>query len=138
MLEAFVPDECINQISPLAKKRPVTGPVLDIDSMKNLLKDEELIKDCLNLMVTGIEKDLIKLPYLHQTADWQIIREIAHKWQGASSYCGANRLEQACMHLVDYLWENGPGKRANSLYQQLTQEMETAKTVCEDYIKKTK
>lgn len=135
LLETFVPNQCINKISPLAKKRPVTGPVLEIDSMKALLKNEVLIKDCLKLMVTGIEQDFTKLPYLHQTANWQGIREIAHKWQGASSYCGANRLEQACMHLVDYLRENGPNESANTLYRQLIQEMEAAKAVCEDYIK---
>lgn len=135
LLKTFVPDECINQVSPLAKKRPVTGPVIDIDSMKTLLKNEELIKDCLKLMMTGIEKDLIKLPYLHQIGNWQAVREIAHKWQGGSSYCGANRLEQACKHLVDYLRDNGSGQRADSLYQQLIQEMESAQTVCEDYIK---
>lgn len=136
LLTTFVPDECSNQISPLAKERPVTGPVLDVDSLKTLLKKEDLIKDCLNLMMTGLEKDLLKLCYLHQTGNWQSIREIAHKWQGGSSYCGAKRLEQACKHLVDYLRENGSSERINTLYQQFIQEMETTKTVCEDYIKK--
>lgn len=136
LLTTFVPDACINQSSTLSEIHPVTGPVLDIDSMKAVLKNEDLIKDCINLMITGLEKDLVELPRLHQSTNWQAIREIAHKWQGGSSYCGAKRLEQACKHLVDYLREHGPNGQTNGLYRQLIQEMEAAKTVCEVYIKK--
>lgn len=48
---------------------------------------------------------------------------------------GAKRLEQACKQIDDYLRENGPKGQTNALYRQLIQEMEDAKTVCEDYIK---
>ncbi|TLY47950.1 MAG: response regulator [Gammaproteobacteria bacterium] len=134
LLKTFVPDTNVNQI-PSTMSRPITGAVLDMDAMKNILKDEELIKDCLHLMVLGLKKDLVELPRLHQSANWQAIREIAHKRQGGASYCGAKRLEQACKQIDDYIRENGPNGQTNTLYRQLIQEMEAAKAVCEDYIK---
>lgn len=135
LLKTFIPDASLNQVFSPAEIRPITGAVLDINAMKSLLKNEELIKDCLHLMVIGLKKDLIELPRLHQSANWQAIREIAHRRQGGASYCGAQRLEQACKQIDDYLRENGPNGQTNTLYRQLIQEMETAKTMCEDYIK---
>jgi HPt (histidine-containing phosphotransfer) domain-containing protein len=92
------------------------------------------MKDCVNLMLTGLERDLAKLPRLHQVSDWKSIRELAHKLRGGSGYCGAKRLEQACQQIIDYLRENDPGERANVLYHQLTQEMMASKAVYEDYV----
>lgn len=138
LLAAFVPDTCINQSYLFTEIRPVSGPVLDVDAMKALLKNEGLIKDCINLIINGLEKELVKLPELYQVANWHTIREIAHKLQGGASYCGAKRLEQACKQIVDYLRENGPAKHANALYQQLLQEMQAAKTVYKDYLKNKK
>jgi CheY-like chemotaxis protein len=135
LLTTFVPDACINQVSSLTDTRPVTGPVLDVKAMKALLKNEELIKDCIHLMLIGLKNDLVELPRLHQSANWQAIREIAHKRQGGASYCGAKRLEQACKQLDDYIREHGPIGQTNQLYRQLIKEMESAQTVCENYIK---
>lgn len=136
LLKTFVPDTNVNQISS-ASSHSITGAVLDIDAMKDILKDEELIKDCLHLMVLGLKKDLLELPRLHQSANWQVIREIAHKRQGGASYCGAQRLEQACKRIDDYIRQNGPNGQTNTLYRQLIQEMEAAKELFEDYIKKS-
>ena len=133
LLKTFVP-ETVNQIPTVTEIRPISGAVLDIDAMKSILKNEELIKDCLHLMVLGLKKDLVELPRLHQSANWQAIREIAHKRQGGASYCGAKRLEQACKQIDDYIREKGPNGLANTLYRQLIQEMEAAKTVCEEYL----
>jgi two-component system, OmpR family, aerobic respiration control sensor histidine kinase ArcB len=135
LLKTFVPDTNENQVSFPAEIRPITGPVLDVDAMKALLKNEKLIKDCMHLMVTELEKDLNTFPHLHQAANWQTIQDLAHKWQGGASYCGTKRLEQACKQIIDYLRENDSGKCAQVLYYQLLQEMETAKEVCEDYLK---
>lgn len=134
LLKTFVPETNVNPIPTAAKIRPISGPVLDIDAMKAILKNEELIKDCMHLMVLGLKKDLVELPRLHQSANWQAIREVAHKRQGGASYCGAKRLEQACKQIDDYIRENGPNAQANTLYRQLVQEMEAAKTVCEEYL----
>lgn len=134
LLKTFIPDN-ENQISSATKIQPISGPVLDIDAMKAILKDEELIKDCIHLMVLGLKKDLVELPELHKSANWQAIREIAHKRQGGASYCGAKRLEQACKQIDDYIRENGPNRQTNKLYRQLIQEMEAAKSKCEDYLK---
>ncbi|HEY2566678.1 MAG TPA: ATP-binding protein [Candidatus Aquirickettsiella sp.] len=136
LLKTFVPDASVNQVSSLAEIRPISGAVLDIDAMKAVLKNEELIKDCIHLMVLGLKKDLVELPRLHQSSNWQAIREIAHKRQGGASYCGTKRLEQACKQIDDYIRENGPNEQANTLYRQLIQEMEAAKTMCEDYLYK--
>ncbi|MEN9449685.1 MAG: hypothetical protein RJA83_299 [Pseudomonadota bacterium] len=135
LLKTFVPDSSVNQVSAVTEIRPITGAVLDIDAMKAILKNKELIKDCIHLMIIGLKKDLVELPRLHQSANWQAIREIAHKRQGGASYCGAKRLEQACKQIDDYIRENGPKGQTNTLYRQLVQEMETAKEVCEDYLK---
>lgn len=135
LLKTFIPDTHVNQIFSTTKIRPISGAVLDIDAMESILKDKELIKDCLHLMVLGLKKDLVELPELHKSANWQAIREIAHKRQGGASYCGAKRLEQACKQIDDYIREKGPNGQTNELYRQLIQEMDDAKTVCEDYIK---
>ncbi len=135
LLKTFVPDTSTNGIASSTGIRPVTGAVLDVDALKAILKDEELIKDCLHLMVLGLKKDLVELPRLHQSANWQAIREIAHKRQGGASYCEVKRLEQACKQIDDYIREKGPNDQANTLYRQLIQEMESAQTVCEEYLK---
>ena len=135
LLKTFVPESSVNQMASSTGIHLITGIVLDVDEMKSILKDQELIEDCLHLMVLGLKKDLIELPKLHQSANWQAIREIAHKRQGGASYCGAKRLEMACKQIDDCIRENGPNKQANMLYRQLIQEMEAAKTVFEEYIK---
>jgi CheY-like chemotaxis protein len=56
LLAAFVPDACINQSYLFTEIRPVSGPVLDVDAMKALLKNEGLIKDCINLIINGFTK----------------------------------------------------------------------------------
>ena len=136
LLKTFVPDTDINQVSSSTERRPISGAVLDIDAMKAILKNDELIKDCIHLMIIGLKKELVELPRLHQSANWQAIREIAHRRQGGASYCGAKRLEQACKQIDDYIREHGPNGQTNTLYRQLIQEMEAAKEVCEDYFKK--
>jgi len=135
LLKTFVPDTDINQVSSSTERRPISGAVLDIDAMKAILKNDELIKDCIHLMIIGLKKELVELPRLHQSANWQAIREIAHRRQGGASYCGAKRLEQACKQLDDYIREHGPKEQTNALYRELIQEMEAAQAVCEDYLK---
>jgi HPt (histidine-containing phosphotransfer) domain-containing protein len=133
LLKTFVPD---TQISSPTEIHPISGAVLDIDAMKVILKNDELIKDCIHLMKIELKKDIAELSRFQQSADWQAIREIAHRRQGGASYCGAKRLEQACKQIDDYLREQGPNGQTNGLYQQLIQEMQTAQTVCEDYLSK--
>lgn len=135
LLKTFVPEVNVNQASS-AGMYPITGAVLDIDAMKVLLKNEELIKDCIHLMLIELKKNLVEIPRLHQSANWQAIREIAHKMQGGACYCGAKRLEQACQQIDDYIRENGPTGQTNEFYRQLIKEIETAREVFEDYIKK--
>jgi PAS domain S-box-containing protein len=135
LLKTFVPDTDINQVSSSTERRPISGAVLDIDAMKAILKNDELIKDCIHLMIIGLKKELVELPRLHQSANWQAIREIAHRRQGGASYCGAKRLEQACKQIDDYIREHGPKEQTNALYRELIQEMEAAQAVCEDYLK---
>ena len=133
LLTTFVPDTCIHQDFS-TDRRSISGPVLDVDAMKVLLKNEDLIKDCINLMIEGLARDLAKLPDLHQSSDWKSIREIAHKLRSGCAYCGAKRLGQVCQQIVDYLREKDSGERTDILYDQLTQEMIAAKAVYEDYV----
>ncbi|TLY47019.1 MAG: response regulator [Gammaproteobacteria bacterium] len=131
LLTTFSPDE---QKSFSSDINHITGPVFDAEVMRDVLKNEELIKDCIDLMKTELEKDLMKLPELQQANNWQAIREIVHEWQGRSVYCGAKRLEQACRQIIDYFnHTKNSDNNANDLYQQLIQEMKTAKEAYKNY-----
>lgn len=135
LLTTFVPEVCIHQELLHFDTPPLTGSVLNTEAIQELLKDEKLIKECVTLMLSRLEKDLAKLPRLYQSSDWKSIQELAHKLRGSAAYCGAQRLGQACQQLIDYLRKNDSGKRADVLYEQLTQEMIAAKAVYEDYVR---
>lgn len=123
LLSTFVGDEASNQSSSSAS--PIRGAVLDFERIKTLLEDDELIKECGELMISGLGKDLEKLAGWHRTSDWESIQAIAHKWRGAASYYGAKRLEQACEKLDSALVDACPSEKLNNLYQQLLQEIDS-------------
>ncbi|MCZ6909740.1 MAG: Hpt domain-containing protein [Rickettsia endosymbiont of Ixodes persulcatus] len=59
--------------------------------------------------------------------DWVAIKNMAHKWKGGASYCGASRLEQACEQLTAVLQKPNSLEDAEVLYQQLIQVAEETK-----------
>jgi two-component system aerobic respiration control sensor histidine kinase ArcB len=131
LLAAFVQNEPADQA--LLSNTPATkDAVLDFDELKALLKDDELIEECRELMISGLSEDLVKLANWYQTSDWESIQAIAHKWQGGASYCGAKRLEQACKKFSE-CWAMDEREQLRTLYQQLVQEMESVKEVCVNY-----
>jgi two-component system, OmpR family, aerobic respiration control sensor histidine kinase ArcB len=126
LLNAFIPNEVAIdnplQISKL-EAEIVSGPAFDFAVLNGLLKDEKLIQECLNLMISMLNEDLAKLPHLNTEIDWEMIRSIAHKWKGSASYCGAYRLEQACQLMETYL-QIGCLEEADRFYRTMIQEME--------------
>ena len=131
LLSTFVRDEACSQLSSIAS--PTRGAVVDFGIIKTLLEDDELIKECRELMLSGLSEDLEKLASWYQSSDWESIQAIAHKWRGAASYYGAKRLEQACEKL-DVAWvDAGPNEKFNNLYEQLIQEMDSVIEVLKNY-----
>ena len=62
----------------------------------------------------------------HESSDWSAIKDLAHKWKGGASYCGASRLEQVCKEIGSALKAESPEK-PEILYQTLLQVAEETK-----------
>ncbi|OIZ98999.1 hypothetical protein BEV13_06410 [Rickettsiella grylli] len=107
----------------------IRGAVIDFDEIKKILRDEKVIEECQQLMITGLSEDLVKLAAGYQSEDWESIQATAHKWQGGAVYYGAKRLEQACKNFNEY-WSTSKKEYLKTLYHQLVQEMEAVKAVC--------
>ncbi|WP_218814004.1 ATP-binding protein [Rickettsiella endosymbiont of Dermanyssus gallinae] len=100
--------------------------ILNIEQAVKLVGKKEVVKECLDLLVSGLNKELDIIKQQHKENDWQAIRNMAHKWKGGASYCCANRLEQACEQLAAVLRTESL-EEAEVLYQQLIQVAEETK-----------
>jgi two-component system, OmpR family, aerobic respiration control sensor histidine kinase ArcB len=107
-------------------------PVLDIKRAAQLWSSEILVKEGLNLLVKELTEDLKKLQQQHVNKDWQAIREIAHKWRGGATYCGAMQLEQACEELETCL-QTGACERED-IFQRLIQKAKMTKKVAVQHV----
>nr|WP_280521758.1 response regulator [Rickettsiella grylli] len=74
-------------------------PLLDKKKAIRLLGTDETFQELLELLVSGLTKEIAALKQYHQDTDWQSIRALAHKWEGGTNYCGASRLEHACKEI---------------------------------------
>ncbi|MFZ0219644.1 MAG: response regulator [Candidatus Aquirickettsiella sp.] len=139
ILEAFVPSyqktSPYSVVSESENSMDKELAVLDVDKAFQLGGNKEFVKETFTLMINNLIENLDEFPQLFKRKEWQAIKDRAHKLKGGASYCGALRLEQACKQIDDYIREHGPIGQTNQLYQQLIKEMESAQTVCEDYIK---
>jgi two-component system, OmpR family, aerobic respiration control sensor histidine kinase ArcB len=96
--------------------------VLDLEQAEKLVGNKRFVKECLVLLIKGLTEDVQRLKHHHKAHDWLSIKNLAHKWQGGASYCGANRLIQACQQL-DSALGNEPveTEKVELLYQHLLQ-----------------
>jgi two-component system, OmpR family, aerobic respiration control sensor histidine kinase ArcB len=137
ILDAFVPSYQQSLLQYSAISEPVNIEteiaVLDVDKAIQLTGSKEFVKEAFTLMISGLVKDLDTLQQLSKKNDWQAIMDIAHKWKGGASYCGAFRLEQACQKLIIYL-RAGSVENAKVFYDDMIQEMIAAKEAANAYI----
>jgi two-component system, OmpR family, aerobic respiration control sensor histidine kinase ArcB len=136
ILDAFVPSYQQSLLQYSAISEPVNVEteiaVLDVDKAIQLTGSKEFVKEAFTLMISGLIKDLDTLQQLSKKNDWQAIMDIAHKWKGGASYCGAFRLEQACQKLITYL-QTGSVENAKIFYDDMVREMIAAKEAASAY-----
>ncbi|WP_218814136.1 ATP-binding protein [Rickettsiella endosymbiont of Dermanyssus gallinae] len=95
-------------------------PLLNKEKAIGLLGSEETLHELLELLVSSLTKEIAELKQYHQNKDWQSIGNLAHKWKGGASYCGASRLEQVCKEIGAVLRAKSP-EEPEILYPQLLQ-----------------
>ncbi|WP_218814559.1 ATP-binding protein [Rickettsiella endosymbiont of Dermanyssus gallinae] len=100
--------------------------LLNIERAVELIGKKEVVKECLDLLVSGLNEEVEIIKQQHKKSDWLAIRNMAHKWKGGASYCSASRLEQACEQLAAAIQTKSP-EEMEVLYQQLIQVAEATK-----------
>ena len=138
ILDAFIPNyqQTLSQYSVISEPENIMEKdlaVLDVDKAIQLTGSKEFVKEAFTLMINGLVKDLDILQQLSKKNDWQAIRDIAHKWKGGASYCGAFRLERACQTLITYL-QSGYVENVKVFYDDMVREMISAKEAASAYI----
>ena len=127
ILDAFISQQHPSQkVIATSKDSLQSASLLNIERAVELVGNKEVVKDCLELLVSGLSKDLEVIKQCHKEGDWVAIRNMAHKWKGGAGYCGASRLEQACEQLAAAL-QIKPFEKAEVRYQQLIQVAEETK-----------
>lgn len=86
------------------------------------------------LLKSELTKELSDLKQYHQARDWPAIRNLAHKWQGGASYCGASRLVKTCKQLEAVLRREVSEEETEKCYQQLLQVATKTKEATEKFI----
>jgi len=127
ILSAFISHKNQSQtVLPEASDSLQSTAILNMEQAAKLIGKKEMVKECLDLLVSGLNKELAIIKQQHKENDWPAIRNMAHKWKGGASYCGASRLEQICEQLTAAI----PTKSLEEievLYQQLIQVAEETK-----------
>ncbi|WP_010598615.1 Hpt domain-containing protein [Rickettsiella massiliensis] len=105
-------DESLNDLQSLS--------LLDKEKAIELVGSEKILHELLELLVSGLTKEITELKQYHNDNNWQGIGALAHKWEGGASYCGAIRLEQVCQEMQIILLSKS-SEELEMLYQQLLQ-----------------
>jgi two-component system, OmpR family, aerobic respiration control sensor histidine kinase ArcB len=100
--------------------------LIDVDRAIQLIGSKKFANETWDLLVSSLTEELAILKQYHQASDWLAIKALAHKWRGGASYCGANRLGQACQRLEAALQAESL-EAAEKHYQQLLQVAEATK-----------
>jgi two-component system, OmpR family, aerobic respiration control sensor histidine kinase ArcB len=120
ILNAFLSHPQLSDLTEEKSETELTSwPILDKDQALKLLNSKEMVNEMLVLLENELTKELGHLKQHHQSHNWAAIRELAHKWQGGASYCGARRLVKACQQLEVSLRQKDPKEETEKLYQQL-------------------
>ncbi|WP_126322623.1 Hpt domain-containing protein [Candidatus Rickettsiella viridis] len=116
-----------NEPAESVKSAPIQDlPILDIKKAIETLGKKETVKDCLDLLASELSKELEEIKQYHKNSDWPAIKNLAHKWKGGASYCGASRLEQVCQDIGTALRAES-SEKPEMLYQTLLQVAEATK-----------
>jgi len=97
--------------------------IIDFKIAKEILGNEKVIKQVLTMLINNLKEEDIKLDEAYEKKDWGKIQEIAHKFSGGASYCGALRLKEACTSLKNYITQNNL-ELSHSYYHKMRQEMQ--------------
>lgn len=89
--------------------------------------DEKYVNEVMTLLVSELKDDKNQLKGAFQNNDWQTIQTISHRLKGATSYCGAERLNDACGKLEGYLKKKAL-ELQEPLYKQLLIEIQALET----------
>jgi two-component system, OmpR family, aerobic respiration control sensor histidine kinase ArcB len=100
--------------------------LINVEQALQLIGSKKLAKETWNLLANSLTEELVEIKQYHEVQDWTAIKAMAHKWRGGASYCGANRLEEACQQLEAVIRVESY-KAAEGLYQQLLQVAEITK-----------
>ncbi len=84
-------------------EKPITDLAL---GAKRIHKDLNAAKSMLQLLSQHLPKDYANIEKALQKKEWQALREANHALLGALLYCGAPRLETACVALQTALQIN--------------------------------
>jgi PAS domain S-box len=134
ILNAFIP--CRKQHEQatkleLAQEIPIStieGMFVDFEEAKQQLGKEEMVHELLNMLIDSFPKEIKQLETAYKNADWEVIRAIAHKLKGGSSYCGAKRLQTVCGKLETVI-KNNEMDLVDECYKQLLIETKAVEEV---------
>lgn len=124
ILEVFLPqtrnseiDVPQNATTDLSKEEVVNFAIA-----KSILGSEEIIKKVLTMLAKNLAEERSRLDEAHVKKDWKKIQDIAHKFSGGASYCGALRLKEACEMLKNCIANNNLALY-ETYYQKMCTEM---------------
>jgi two-component system sensor histidine kinase BarA len=90
-------------------------PIIDLSlGAARIQKDLTAAKSMLQLLSQHLPTDYLKIDSALQKKEWQALREANHALLGALLYCGAPRLESACIALQTALQINNDAQIAQS------------------------
>ena len=79
-------------------------PIIDLNlGAKRVNQDEAAAKAMLNLLLRHMDEDQKNMQQAFQKKDWVRLGDLVHKLLGGLAYCGAPRLESACIDLQNAL-----------------------------------
>lgn len=94
-------------------------PYLDIQTAKNSIGDEHILRESLQMMMSEeINRDIMRIEKAHANLDWIEVEKLAHKIKGGAIYIGTVKMKYACQYLERYQ-KAGLTKLLEPLYQQL-------------------
>jgi len=125
ILEVFLPNHTNNTADSTADIALSTlkEEAVNYKIAKSILGQDEIIKKVLIMLANSLAEERNTLDNAYAKKDWKKIQEIAHKFSGGASYCGALRLQEACSILKEGI-AKGNLELSESYYQKMREEMQ--------------
>lgn len=106
----------------------LSGEFINFNKMLSVLgNNETLAKEMLAIMVNNLPTDAEEFKKFHSQGNWKMIKDMTHKLRGSASYCGTERLKQACANL-----ENNINVAAEELNNKLLEQLLHEITMVQD------